>query len=74
MKVKNLYWDEITSETYDETTPTWFREEAVSAVPTLEDLSAAAQASYDAFEAYHEAYKAGQDVTDASPEAAFESA
>tara|TARA_R100001086_G_scaffold243404_1_gene172169 strand:+ start:429 stop:647 length:219 start_codon:yes stop_codon:yes gene_type:complete len=36
----------------------------VTAVPTQQDLSDAAQASYDAFEAYHAAYKAGEDVTD----------
>ena len=55
---------ESCDETHEETTPTWFRGDPVRAVPTHEELSAAAQASYDAFEAYHAAYKAGQDVTD----------
>ena len=41
----------------------WYRD-PVKPVPTLDDLSAAAQASYDAFEAYHRAYHAGEDVTE----------
>jgi len=48
---------------YPECTPNWYRD-AVKPVPTLDDLSAAAQASYDAFEAYHRAYHAGEDVTE----------
>lgn len=48
---------------YPETSPNWYRE-PVKAVPTRDDLSAAAQASYDAFEAYHRAYHAGEDVTE----------
>lgn len=53
MKVKNLYWDEITSETYDETTPLWFREEdAVSAVPSEQDIQQAHLAKLDTWLAY----------------------
>lgn len=32
-KVKNLIWDEIEYDTYEETTPTWFRDDPVRAVP-----------------------------------------
>ena len=63
MKVKNLYWDEITSETYEETTPAWFREE-VTPVPTRADISAAHQASHEAFERFYADREAGRDTTD----------
>jgi len=62
MKVKNLYWDEI--ELFEETTPSWFREEAVTAVPSLEDLQAAVAATFDAFEAYDADKKASRDTTE----------
>lgn len=48
---------------YPESTPAWYRD-PIRPVPTLSDLSAAAQASYDAFEAYDKAYKNNEDVTE----------
>ncbi len=68
MKVKNLYWDEITSETYDETTPSWFREDDITPVPTREEIDAAHQASHEAFERFYADRKAGRDTTESHAE------
>lgn len=57
-KVKNLIWDEIEHDTECIMTP------PVTAVPTQQDLSDAAQASYDAFEVFWSEQQAGQDTTE----------
>lgn len=64
-KAKNLIWDEIE---YDEEGPPILplptETEPVRTVPTQQDLSDAAQASFDAFEVFYADREAGRDTTE----------
>lgn len=69
-KVKNLIWGEIEYDTeeaiqlHPETTPSWFREDDITPVPTREEIDAAHQASHEAFERFYADREAGRDTTE----------